>query len=392
MVSFVDEHRTVWPVAVMCRTIGLPERTYHAAKVRPPSKRSFSDEVHKVQIGRVWATNYSCYGPRRVYKQLRREGYVIARCTVTRIMADIGLRGVQRGKKHLTTFPDDTAARPADLVERQFRAERPNQLWVADITYVSTWQGWLYAAFILDAHSRMIVGWQLASHLRTDLVLDALEMALWRSGLTFGELVHHSDRGTQYTSYRYSQRLADAEVAASVGSRGDSYDNAMAESLNGTFKAELIHLHGPWRTRDQAEMAIIECTAKSATSHPPSTKPTGTVTTTRQQPLSPPKPRCTRPGLAHVGSVVLGGATRCALRVSGRRRRDGTGPMMSGAPRRTRQPLSSSRFRHAASSSHSSTAFVSAVCGGVRRRDGLGDESGDLIEPNALRLEHIERL
>jgi putative transposase len=258
MVSFVDEHRAVWPVAVMCRTIGLSERTFHAAKSRPPSARSISDARHAVEIRRVWTANYSCYGPRRVYKQLRREGYVVARCTVTRVMADIGLRGVQRGRKQFTTMPDESAPRPADLVERLFVAERPNQLWLADITYVSTWQGWLYVAFILDVHSRMIVGWQLANHLRTDLVLDALEMALWRRDLTYGDLIHHSDRGCQYTSFRYSDRLAASNVSASVGSRGDSYDNAMAESLNGTFKAELIKLHGPWRTRDATEIAIIE--------------------------------------------------------------------------------------------------------------------------------------
>jgi transposase InsO family protein len=258
MVSFVNEHRDFWPVAVMCRTIGLPERTFHAATTRQPSARSISDARHAVEIRRVWTSNYSCYGPRRVYKQLCREGYVIARCTVTRVMAEIGLRGVQRGRKQFTTIPDETAATPADLVERQFVAERPNQLWLADITYVSTWQGWLYAAFILDVHSRMIVGWQLANHLRTDLVLDALEMALWRRDLTAGDLIHHSDRGCQYTSIRYSDRLADVHVSASVGSRGDSYDNAMAESLNGTFKAELIKLHGPWRTRDATEIAIIE--------------------------------------------------------------------------------------------------------------------------------------
>jgi putative transposase len=258
MVSFVDEHRDQWPVVVMCRSIGLAERTFYAAKTRPPSARSISDELHKVEIRRVWTSNYSCYGPRRVYKKLRKEGYAIARCTVTRVMTDIGLRGVQRGRKQFTTIPDDTAARPADLVERHFVAERPNQLWLADITYVSTWQGWLYVAFILDVHSRMIVGWQLANHLRTDLVLDALEMALWRRDLSYGDLIHHSDRGSQYLSLRYSDRLAEVNVSASVGSRGDSYDNAMIESLNGTFKAELIKLHGPWRTGDATEIAIIE--------------------------------------------------------------------------------------------------------------------------------------
>ena len=258
MVSFVQEHRERWPVAVMCRTIDLPERTFHAAKTRPPCARSITDAHAKVEIRRVWEQNYRCYGARRIFKQLRREGHAIARCTVERLMPEIGIRGVQRGKKRFTTIIDETAPRPADLVERRFVADRPNQLWLADITYASTWDGWLYVAFILDVHSRMIVGWQLADHLRTDLVLDALEMALWRRDLTFGDLIHHSDRGSQYTSFRYSDRLAEAKVAASVGSRGDSYDNAMAESLNGTFKAELVKLHGPWRSRGQLELAIIE--------------------------------------------------------------------------------------------------------------------------------------
>ena len=163
-----------------------------------------------------------------------------------------------RGKKRYTTIPDEAAPRPADLVERRFVASRPNELWLADITYASMWDGWLHVAFILDVHSRMIVGWQLADHLRTDLVLDALEMALWRRDLTFGDLIHHSDRVCQYTSFRYSDRLAEAGVAASVGSKGDSYANAMAEALNGTFKSELVKLHGPWRTRGQLEIAIIE--------------------------------------------------------------------------------------------------------------------------------------
>jgi transposase InsO family protein len=259
MVRFVGAHLDRgWPIVVMCRTIGLPERTYHAATRRPRSARAISDEAHKVQIRRVWEQNYRCYGAHRIFKQLRREGYPIARCTVSRLMRDMGLRGVQGGKKRWTTIVDDTAPRPADLVERQFVAARPNQLWLADITYSSTWDGWLYVAFILDVHSRMIVGWQLADHLRTDLVLDALEMAIWRRDLTYGDLIHHSDRGCQYTSFRYSDRLAEAGIAASVGSRGDSYDNAMAEALNGTFKAELVKLHGPWRSRAQLELAIIE--------------------------------------------------------------------------------------------------------------------------------------
>jgi len=174
-------------------------------------------------------------------------------------MVDMGIHGVQRGKKCYTTTPDLTAARPPDLVKRQFVAERPNQLWLADITYASTWQGWLYVAFILDVYSRMIVGWQLADHLRTDLVLDALEMAIWRRDLlTYGRPIHHSDAGCQYTSFRYTDRLDQAGIAASIGTVGDSYDNAMAEALNGTYKSELVKLWGPWRTRIQLELATIE--------------------------------------------------------------------------------------------------------------------------------------
>ena len=173
-------------------------------------------------------------------------------------MADMGIHGVIRGRKCFTTVPDDKASRPPDLVGRKFVATRPNELWVADITYVSTWAGWLYVAFVLDVYSPMIVGWQIASHLRTDLVLDALEMAIGRRDLTAGGLVHHSDAGCQYTAIGYADRLHDAAIAASIGSVGDSYDNAMAEALNGTFKAELIHSHGPWRTHQQTELAIIE--------------------------------------------------------------------------------------------------------------------------------------
>lgn len=242
----------------MCRVIGLSERTYYAAKARAPSARSKSDEAAMVEIHRVWTTNYECYGARRIYKQLRREGHTIARCTVERLMPCLGIRGVIRGKKQFTTVADKTAPRAPDLVDRQFAASRPNELWLADITYASTWEGWLYVAFILDVYSRMIVGWQIANHLRTDLVLDALEMALWRRDLTFGHLVHHSDAGCQYVSFRYTDRLAEAGISASIGSVGDSYDNAMAEALNGTFKAELVKLHGPWKTRHQLEIAVIE--------------------------------------------------------------------------------------------------------------------------------------
>lgn len=216
-IRFIDAHRDRWPVAVMCRALAFSERTDHAAKARPPCARRRSDERHTVEIRRVWEANYRCYGARRIYKALRREGYPIARCTVARLMTTMGIRGVQRGKKRWTTVIDETAPRPADLVERQFVAERPNRLWLADITYASTWGGWLYVAFILDVHSRMIVGWQLADHLRTDLVLDALEMAIWRRDVTLGSLVHHSDRGCQAVHELPLQRSARRSGHRRVG-------------------------------------------------------------------------------------------------------------------------------------------------------------------------------
>lgn len=254
---FIDENRHQWPVSVMCQVLEFSERTYHGAKKRPQSLRSITDEYHKVEIRRVWENNYRCYGARRIWKQLHRQDHCVARCTVARLMADMGIRGVQRGKKRFTTTPDTTAARPPDLVERRFVAQHPNELWLADITYASTWSGWLYVSFILDVYSRMIVGWQIADHLRTELVLDALEMSIWHRDVS-GGVIHHSDAGSQYTSIRYSDRLHAAGIAASIGSIGDSFDNAMAESLNGTYKAELVKLHGPWRTKQQLEIATIE--------------------------------------------------------------------------------------------------------------------------------------
>jgi transposase InsO family protein len=240
----------------MCKAIGLAERTYYASRSRSPSARQAADVVLAVEIRRVFEANWRCYGARRVWLALRRDDIWVARCRVERLMAAEGIRGVQRGKKRYTTTPDPFAARPPDLVERRFVASRPDQLWLADITYASTWEGWLYVSFISDCYSRMIVGWQIASHLRTDLVLDALEMAIFRRDVT-GGLIHHSDAGGQYTSIRYSDRLHEAHIAASIGSVGDSYDNAMAEALNGTYKAELVRLHGPWRTRAELETATI---------------------------------------------------------------------------------------------------------------------------------------
>ena len=240
----------------MCRAIGRAEPTYPARRTRPRSARTVRDEYLKGEIDRVFKANYSCYGARRIWLALIRDDIAAARCSVERLMPVMGIRGVQRGKKRYTTVADGDAARPPDLVNRQFSAGRPNELWLADITYASTWEGWLYVSFISDVYSRMIVGWQIANHMRTDLVLDALEMAIFRRDVTSG-LVHHSDAGSQYTAIRYSDRLADARIAASIGTVADSYDNAMAEALNGTFKAELVKLHGPWRTRAELETAII---------------------------------------------------------------------------------------------------------------------------------------
>lgn len=257
----IDALRGRFGVEPICRVLGLPTSTYYAHKQRQrqPSARRRRDEQLKVAIQRVWKANFEVYGARKVWRQLGREGIQVARCTVERLMGELGLRGVQRGKPKRTTIPAELAERPADLVNRRFAAPAPNRLWVADLTYVPTWAGFCYAAFIIDAYSRAIVGWRVTSHLRTDLALDALEMAIWaRADAGLDELVHHSDRGVQYLSVRYTQRLAEQGAVASVGSKGDSFDNALAEAVNGLYKAELIHHRGPWRTADQVELATLE--------------------------------------------------------------------------------------------------------------------------------------
>ncbi len=213
----------------------------------------------KPHIQRVWNANMQVYGADKVWRQLNREGMVVARCTVERLMKRLGLRGARRGKTVRTTVADKAAACPQDKVNRQFKADRPNQLWVSDFTYVSTWQGWLYVAFVIDVFARRIVGWRVSNSMQTDFVLDALEQALYdRQSDHTGTLVHHSDRGSQYVSIRYSERLAEAGIEPSVGSRGDSYDNALAETINGLYKAELIHRRGPWKTRESVEIRTLE--------------------------------------------------------------------------------------------------------------------------------------
>jgi putative transposase len=261
VIAYIDAHRDEFGVEPICRVLQVAPSTYYAAKTRPPSARSIQDERLKIEIVRVFEANYRCYGTRKIWRQLRREGIVVARCTVARLMRQLGLTGLVRGKAKRTTIADAEAARPADLVERDFRAPAPNRLWVADLTYVRTWSGWVYAAFVIDVYSRQVVGWQIATHLRTDLTLDALEMAIWRrqrGQADLSQLVHHSDRGGQYLSIRYTERLADAGAVASVGSKGDSYDNALAESFNGLYKAELIRRYGPWRSIDDVELATLE--------------------------------------------------------------------------------------------------------------------------------------
>jgi transposase InsO family protein len=236
--------------------------TYYAHKARQadPSRlsgRAKRDAALKVEIERVWNENRQVYGARKVWRQLHREGFPVARCTVERLMRQMGLRGVVRGKKVRTTIADEAAARPTDLVERDFAASHPNQLWVADLTYVATWAGFVYVAFVIDVFSRMIVGWRVSRSLCSDLALDALEQALWaRPGIE--QLIHHSDRGVQYVSISYTERLAEAGIEPSVGSVGDSYDNALAETIIGLYKAELIYKEGPWRGIEQVELATLD--------------------------------------------------------------------------------------------------------------------------------------
>lgn len=265
-VEFVDSQRVehgVQPVlqALEDTPAQIAPSTYYAAKTRPASARSRRDEELTAMIEQVHAENYGVYGARKIWHELHRRGEPVARCTVERLMRESGLRGLLRDKAPHTTRPAAETGRPGDLVKWDFTAARPNQLWVADLTYVRTAVGWVYAAFVLDVYSRMIVGWQVSTSLYTDLTLDALKMAIWRrenQGAELGGLVHHSDRGVQYRAIRYTQRLAEAGAVASVGSKGDSYDNAMAEAFNSLYKAELVRNKGPWRGLDDLEMATVE--------------------------------------------------------------------------------------------------------------------------------------
>ena len=261
MTAYIDAHRDRFGVEPICRVLQFAPSTYWSAKGRAPSARSRRDADLKAQIARVHAENFGVYGAPKVWAQLNREGHSVARCTVERLMRDLGLRGVVRGKPKRTTVADTAAERPRDLVERKFSAPAPNRLWVADLTYVRTWSGFIYVAFVTDAYSRRIVGWQASRSLRSDLALHALEQAIWerdRAGRSVAGVIHHSDRGGQYLSIRYSERLAANAAVASVGSRGDSYDNALAETIIGLYKTELVRHRGPWRGLDDPELATLE--------------------------------------------------------------------------------------------------------------------------------------
>jgi len=265
--AFIDEYRGAYGVEPICKVMQIAPSSYwlHVQRRDQPELRPARAQRDEQLVGRieqVWQANFQVYGARKVWRQLHREGVPVARCTVERLMRRQGLRGVIRGKSLRTTISNPALPCPADRVNRQFKAEWPNQLWVADFTYVSTWQGFVFVAFVIDVFARRIVGWRVSSSARTDFVLDALEQALYeRRPDEQDGLIHHSDRGVQYVSIRYSERLAEAGIAPSVGSVGDSYDNAMAETINGLYKAEVIHRRPSWKTKESVELATLEWVA-----------------------------------------------------------------------------------------------------------------------------------
>jgi len=264
MVSFIDDHRGEYGVEPICAVLPVAPSTYyeHKAREADPERaplRVRRDVELRTEIRRVWEKNFRVYGVRKVWRQLSREGIPVARCTVARLMRDLGLQGVVRGRRLKTTVAAEELPRAADRVNRDFKVARPNALWVADLTYVATWCGFVYVAFVIDAYARRIVGWRASTSLRTDLALDALEQALYARAIDDGDaLVHHSDRGVQYVSIHYTERLAEAGIEPSVGSVGDSYDNALAETIIGLYKTEVIRQRGPWRTLEAVEFATLE--------------------------------------------------------------------------------------------------------------------------------------
>jgi transposase InsO family protein len=264
MITFIDEQRDVYGVEPICRLLPIAPSTYHAHAARRADRGTLSprakrDEVLKSEIRRVFEENFRVYGVRKLWRQLGREGIAVARCTVARLMKAMGLQGAVRGKPVRTTVSDKAVPCPLDRVNRQFQAPRPNVLWVSDFTYVATWTGFVYVAFVIDAYARRIVGWRVSRTAHANFVLDALEQALHeRRPVRGAGLVHHSDRGVQYVSIKYTERLWEAGIEPSVGSVGDSYDNALAETINGLFKAEVIHRRGPWRSLQAVEFATLE--------------------------------------------------------------------------------------------------------------------------------------
>jgi len=264
MIAFIDDHRDAYGVEPICRVLPIAPSTYHerVAQRRDPSRlsaRAQSDLALKPEVLRVFAENFGVYGVRKVWRQMRREGFAVARSTVARLMRDLGLQGVIRGKPVRTTVSDRAVPCPLDHVNRQFYAPAPNMLWVSDFTYVATWAGFVYVAFVIDTYARRIVGWRASKTAHASFVLDALEQAIHeRRPVHRGGLIHHSDRGSQYVSIRYTERLAEAGIEPSVGSVGDSYDNALAETINGLYKAEVIHQRGPWRSFEAVEFATLE--------------------------------------------------------------------------------------------------------------------------------------
>ena len=262
MVTFIDQHRDAYGVEPICSALPIAPSTYRRVKAQERfsemrSTRARRDAELQPRVRKVFEENFAVYGARKVWRQLQRDDVNVARCTVERLMRGMGLRGAVRGRSFKTTTSSDTDARPRDLVQRRFRAVRPNQLWVADITYVATWGGFVYVAFVADVFSRRVVGWRVSSSLRSDLALDALEKALHARPQHHG-VVHHSDRGTQYLCLRYTDRLLQAGIEPSVGSAGDSYDNALAESIIGLFKTEVIRRRGPWRGLEDVEFATLQ--------------------------------------------------------------------------------------------------------------------------------------
>jgi putative transposase len=263
MIAFIDDHRAVYGVEPICDVLPIAPSTYHCHVTKRADPSRLSDRAKrdlglKTEIERVFAENFEVYGARKVWRQLNREGIAVARCTVERLMAGLGLQGVVRGKPIKTTIGDRSAPCPLDHVNRQFHAPAPNMLWLSDFTYVSTWGGFVYVAFVIDAYARRIVGWRVSRTAHASFVLDALEQALHeRRPARSGGLAHHSDRGSQYVGIRYTERLAEAGIEPSVGSVGDSYDNALAETINGLYKAEVIHRRGPWRSFETVEFATL---------------------------------------------------------------------------------------------------------------------------------------